>query len=199
MKYNFRDKKGRWITRDMVIRRFLITMAVWILSPMALMLATEMVGAEPVEIVHIAEAVQPEEYMDLCALDAIVCAGEKTKADIAVEQIPHETEETERRIRYLYEKAEERGIDADPVAHSIFCESMWYNIQSGHVYPDGTREDSWGLAQINLPSHPDVTREQAMDPYWAIDWKLDRWEDTKWYGYDRETDSCTNDIVEYWN
>lgn len=39
--------------------------------------------------------------------------------------------------------------------------------QSNH-YKGQIREDSWGLSQINLPSNPHVTREQAQDPEFAI-------------------------------
>lgn len=35
--------------------------------------------------------------------------------------------------------------------------------------PNG-RENSWGLAQIYLPAHQDVTREQALDPRFALQW-----------------------------
>jgi len=84
------------------------------------------------------------------------------------------------------------------VAHTIYCESMFYNIQSGIVH-EGVREPSYGLAQIHLPSHPKVSVEQALDPYFAVDWMMEHWHTVKWYGYDRTTDSCTNDIAEYWN
>lgn len=36
-------------------------------------------------------------------------------------------------------------------------------IKSKHV-----GEDSWGLAQIHLPAHLDVTEEEAKNPYFAI-------------------------------
>ncbi len=42
-------------------------------------------------------------------------------------------------------------------------------IQSLARRKDGTQEDSWGLAQIHLPDHPDVTKEQATDPDFAIE------------------------------
>lgn len=41
-------------------------------------------------------------------------------------------------------------------------------IQSGH-YIDGVRENSHGLAQINLTIHSDITYEQATDPDYAIE------------------------------
>lgn len=34
----------------------------------------------------------------------------------------------------------------------------------------GDGGDSCGLFQIHLKSHPDVTKEQALNPFWAIEW-----------------------------
>lgn len=41
-------------------------------------------------------------------------------------------------------------------------------LQSG-IYSNGKREQSYGLAQIHLPSHPYVSLEEATDPKFAID------------------------------
>lgn len=50
--------------------------------------------------------------------------------------------------------------------------------QSKHIYyfsdpkrniVEGTRERSYGLVQIHLPDHPDVSYEQATDPEFSID------------------------------
>jgi hypothetical protein len=43
------------------------------------------------------------------------------------------------------------------------------SMQSGY-YKNGIREDSWGLAQIHLPSHPEITKEQAQDAKFSISW-----------------------------
>lgn len=56
---------------------------------------------------------------------------------------------------------------------TLRCESAgWQNIQSLVPNPSGPsgREDSWGVAQINLPSHTEVTKAQALDPAFAVDW-----------------------------
>ena len=106
------------------------------------------------------------------------------------------TEETKNRVKFLFEKAEEYGIDPLPVMHTIWCESMFYNIQSG-VVKNGIQEPSYGLLQIHLPSHKSVTKEQALDPYFSIEWAMQNWEGTAWYGYNRDTDSCTNGFVKY--
>ena len=54
----------------------------------------------------------------------------------------------------------------EEIMEVIECESGFNaTIQSFHPDPNGPngREDSWGLVQINLPSHTEVTREQAQD------------------------------------
>lgn len=133
---------------------------------------------------------------DICGLYAVICEDEESVTK-ALTDIPHESETTSKVIRYLYEEAPKRGINPDTVAHTIYCESMFYNIQSGHIRKDGTRENSWGIAQIFLDAH-NVTKQQATDSIFAIDWMLENWHTAKWYGYDRATDTCTNSIKEYW-
>lgn len=51
----------------------------------------------------------------------------------------------------------------------------WKNGQSEVPNPDGPngREDSWGVCQINLPSHHEITREQALDWRWCITWSAE--------------------------
>lgn len=53
-----------------------------------------------------------------------------------------------------------------------------YDIQSKHTYHAGNvprgykvgdREQSYGLAQIHLPAHPHITKEQAIDPEFAVE------------------------------
>lgn len=40
--------------------------------------------------------------------------------------------------------------------------------QSEVLRPDGTQEKSFGLVQIYLPDHPEITKAQAQDPDFAI-------------------------------
>lgn len=54
----------------------------------------------------------------------------------------------------------------EEILKTIQCESGFDPlIQSQYKDPSGPNglEDSWGLAQINLPAHPNITREQAQD------------------------------------
>jgi hypothetical protein len=76
-------------------------------------------------------------------------------------------------------KAKEYGVSAQSMLAVIDCESRFEpEIQSHHTYTErnvprgykvGDREQSYGLAQIHLPAHPAVTKEQALDPEFAID------------------------------
>ena len=61
----------------------------------------------------------------------------------------------------------------------VACESQYViDIQSKHRYKKdrphegvykGQREQSFGLVQVHLPAHPTVSKEQAIDPEFAID------------------------------
>lgn len=61
----------------------------------------------------------------------------------------------------------------------VACESQYrVSVQSNHVYSPsnvprgynvGDREDSHGLAQIHLPAHTHVSKEQATNPFYAAD------------------------------
>jgi hypothetical protein len=145
------------------------------------------------------EPVVSTEHIDenLCGLDTVVCDGEET-TERALAEIPHKTETTKNLIKYLFEYAQNTDVDPEEVARTIYCESMWYNIPSGYTNSEGIQEDSHGLAQIHLPSHPDISIEQAYDPYFAIRFMVDHWHTVKWYGYDRELETCTNPIKGYW-
>ena len=118
-----------------------------------------------------------------------------TPLDVALAKIPHKSEETARRIAYLYEHAPTAEM-ADVLAKTAYCESMWTNVQS-LVQQDYGQEKSYGIFQISV-LHNDVTVEQALDPYYSIRWAIEHYDTTTWYGYDREADRCTNGLLEYW-
>ena len=82
------------------------------------------------------------------------------------------------------------GTKAYQMLRTIECESHYKNIQS-LIVKNGVREDSWGIAQINLYWN-DVSKEQALDPYYSINFMSDNWENIKWYGYIKSIDSCNS-------
>jgi hypothetical protein len=81
------------------------------------------------------------------------------------------------------------GTKAYQMKRTLYCESGYKNIQS-NIVKNGIREPSYGIAQIHQPSHPTVTREQALNPEFAIKFMSDNWGKVAWYGYIKSTDSC---------
>lgn len=90
---------------------------------------------------------------------------------------------TKERIRkQVQEQAEKYAVPFDEMWETILCESgASTTIQSHYIRKDGTREQSYGLAQIHLPDHPTVTKEQAIDPVFAIDFMAKNWHKVRWY------------------
>lgn len=73
-------------------------------------------------------------------------------------------------IALINEKADEYNVSAEVMTKVIACESGFVeDVQSRHITRAGTREESYGLVQINLPSHPSVSYEQAIDPVFAVE------------------------------
>lgn len=56
------------------------------------------------------------------------------------------------------------GIPSEPIIDTLKCESGFNPVAIGDK---GT---SFGVAQIHLPAHPDITRDEALNPFFAIDW-----------------------------
>lgn len=77
------------------------------------------------------------------------------------------------------------GTKAYQIKRTIFCESGYWNIKSN------LDEASYGIAQIYLPAHPEITKSQSLDVNFSVKWMSDNW-NTKWYGYSRELDRCNN-------
>lgn len=57
------------------------------------------------------------------------------------------------------------------------CESKFRSIQS-EIIKNGIQEESYGIFQIHLPSHPTVTKEEALDPYFASEWSAEKFKKT---------------------
>ncbi len=82
------------------------------------------------------------------------------------------------------------GTKAYQMKRTLFCESVGFQNVQSFVVTNGVREPSYGIAQIHEPSHPQVTREQALDPEFSIKFMSDNWGKVAWYGYIKSTDSC---------
>ena len=100
---------------------------------------------------------------------AEIAHAEETPKEVLIEK---KIEWSKDRIREEVDrKALEYGGDSDRIWRVLMCESgASTTIQSYHRNKEGVRENSWGLAQIHLTSHPHITKEQAIDPEFAIDY-----------------------------
>lgn len=70
------------------------------------------------------------------------------------------------------------GVDSTRVLETIRCESRFKNVQSG-IVSQGIREDSWGIVQIHLPSHPTISKQQALTPEFALEWMVKQFSNGK--------------------
>jgi len=74
--------------------------------------------------------------------------------------------------------SETKGVSGHQIIRVIACESEFKSIQSNLKYefsdPSrgiylGEQEKSYGIAMIHLPDNPAITKEQALDPIFAIE------------------------------
>lgn len=70
------------------------------------------------------------------------------------------------------------GVSASYMRKIIYCESGGKNVQSLHRYKRdypqwgvkaGDRELSFGVVQIHLPSWPSISKEEALDPRFSVE------------------------------
>lgn len=60
------------------------------------------------------------------------------------------------------------GVSGDEMWETTKCENVSLDpTQQSNIYYKGKREQSFGNSQINLPWHPEVTKAQATDPFFA--------------------------------
>lgn len=123
-------------------------------------------------------------------LIAVLLATSIGSADLSRLTVPitHAAEWDQESVKtYAAQVAEEYGLNVERFLATLACENhfkakgqsqhpqlqkipLWYVMQG-----DPLKEQSFGSAMINLPSHPTVTKEMAEDPYFAIPWMADKW------------------------
>ena len=70
---------------------------------------------------------------------------------------------------YATRQADYYGLDMPALIATIECESG-FNATSR-----GDHGLARGIAQIRSDYWPDITEAQADDPYWALDWMIEKW------------------------
>lgn len=101
-----------------------------------------------------------------------------TLADLEPEPEPKTVQEL------VTQYSKEYGVSATRMMATIRCENVELDptLQSRLKYkagnrwkqPAGSYEQSYGLVQIHLPDHPDITYEQATNPEFAINWMAEQ-------------------------
>lgn len=114
----------------------------------------------------------------LCLLFTIKTA---TANAVTIQQVPDSPQvKTSRAISEIIdEKALQYNVSATRLTFFIKCES---NFNPKALNPNG--EFSIGLSQINLEAHTNITREQAEDPTFAINFMAENFSKGKynmWY------------------
>lgn len=72
----------------------------------------------------------------------------------------------------IYQAEAKYGLTDDNLYKTLQCESK-LNPNARGDYATTTAgyvPTSFGVAQIHLPAHKDITKEEALDPTFAIDW-----------------------------
>ena len=72
-------------------------------------------------------------------------------------------------LALIKNKALKYNLDPQDLYDTISCESSFDSDVQSAYFHDGVREQSFGLSQINLPSNPKITYEQAIDPEFAVE------------------------------
>ncbi len=85
---------------------------------------------------------------------------------VAIADAPSKSPQSLESLISTYSK--QYGVSADLMTYIVQAESTGSTTIQSNYYYKGKRENSFGLAQINLDWNPDVTREQAQDPDFAL-------------------------------
>jgi len=74
------------------------------------------------------------------------------------------------------------GVNATAIKKVINCETggTWNPAIQSNYYLHGVREESYGLSQINLPSHPNISKAQATNPKFALDYIIKNYGKDSW-------------------
>ncbi len=96
------------------------------------------------------------------------------KALIAEDRVPKQISKDYTKselVQKVYKYADIYSVSPKTMVSLINCENKEWDedLQSRIINKKGQREKSYGLSQIHLPSHPDITKEQATDPDFALE------------------------------
>jgi hypothetical protein len=128
---------------------------VLVLPPISNAIATAGVGGE----------LKTPPKTDICSLNDVVCEGFTIEEKRVDNHLPVSADTTNpvNIIRYL---AEREGVDPDKLLRLAWCESQYDTTAVGD------NGNSHGLFQIHRGYHPNISIEQAQDPWFSTEWTI---------------------------
>lgn len=110
-------------------------------------------------------------YMYSEAKEPVVYEVQKEEVKEQPVQVVVKINWTADRIKQAYrEQAEKHNVSFEQMWKTVLCENppLIPDLQSRWVV-NGVREKSYGISQIHLPSWPNVSYEQAIDPQFSAE------------------------------
>jgi hypothetical protein len=98
----------------------------------------------------------------------VACIIFATPAHATIDPTPVKVETPAEIQDYIVYMASIRGVDVSTALAIAKCES---NFNGKAVGDHGT---SFGTYQIHLPAHPNITKAQALNPTFAINWSINQ-------------------------
>ncbi len=84
-------------------------------------------------------------------------------------------------MQIIVSAAKENGLNSDHFLSVAQCESgLNPTIQSGYFDKKGIQERSFGLWQIDLDAHPEITLEEANNPVWSTEYASQEWKNDRY-------------------
>lgn len=106
-------------------------------------------------------------FLTLAAVFALFPLNPSVLTVPVAEAAPIDTS-TSTLVAFAIEQAKANGLNVDHFVKTLACEDS-FDVS---LPPSPTHD--YGVAQIHLASHPDVTMDEALDPYWSIAWAAER-------------------------
>lgn len=94
--------------------------------------------------------------------------AEETPIPLTALGEPYSTSTASRLVRFYADKWD---VSYEKLWATVSCENPELDpmLQSRYIDSKGLREESYGLAQWNLHSHPEITLQEAQDPDISLD------------------------------
>jgi soluble lytic murein transglycosylase-like protein len=108
-------------------------------------------------------SVRPCSYTTINLLLVLLALGFGTPNPALAQQLPPLEYNASTSEAIVLSYAIKYGVKGDELLNTLKCES---GLNPKAVGDHGT---SYGIAQIHLPAHKDISKAQALDPFFAID------------------------------